>query len=144
MFTSVLSSAIVSSHMFLLSPRNVIGVIQEIDFKFYLTLINLNSFLALLIGLLGTFLIQMLYYFNFQITLVSHWELGFVYGIRYESNFICFYMNIQMELRHLSKKSFFSHCSVILITCQFSEYAQSVSGFLFCSIHLSIFMLIPY
>ena len=43
--------------MFLLSPRNVTGVIQETDFKFCLTLINLNSFLALLIGLLGSFLI---------------------------------------------------------------------------------------
>ena len=43
MFTSVLSSAIVGSRMFLPSPRNVTGVIQEIDFKFYLTLINLNE-----------------------------------------------------------------------------------------------------
>ena len=107
MFTSVPSSTIVSSHMFLLSPRNVTGVIQETDFKFCLTLINLNSFLALLIGLLGSFLIQMLHYFNFQIILVSHWEFGIVYGIRYESNFIFFCMNIQMELQYLSKNHSF-------------------------------------
>lgn len=130
MFTSVLCSAIVSSHMFLLSPRNVIGVIQEIDFKFYLTLINLNSFLALLIGLLGTFLIQMLYYFNFQIILVSHWELGFIYGIRYESNFLFLYEYPNGTVPFV-KQSFFLHCFVVLITCQVSEYAQSVSGFFF-------------
>lgn len=146
MFTSVLSSAIVSSHMFLPSPRSVTGVIQEIDFKFYLTLINLNSFLALLIGLLGSFLIQMFYYFNFQIILVSHWELGFAYGIRYESNFIVFCMNIQKELHHLSKNHSFCTAASSWSLVKFLSMHSPFLDFLLMLFHSLVFhfVLIPY
>ena len=76
---------------------------------------------------------------------LTHFELTFAYGVKKESTFHSFHMDIQFSQCHLLKRLYFSHC-IFFVTNELSIYAWAYFWAL-CSvplIYVHVFMPKPY